>query len=247
MAGSELRGLRAPVLLLPNHPGYIDPVLILTHFYGSFRPRPVIYEDNFRSLLLRPLVKLLRAVPIPDLERPSQEAQQRAEQAVSEVIEGLRRGENFVLWPAGRVQHDGVERLGAARALTDILRAVPDAAVVLVRTRGVWGSMFTYARTGHSPLLGHCFRIGLLWLVANLLFFMPRRRVDITIEPLDRNKLPDLERDSVNRWLEGWYNADGPERPTYVPYHFLFGPRSYEFPSRTSAGRGRDRLGSGPP
>ena len=110
----RVRGLKDPVLLLPNHPGYIDPVLILTYLYGVFRPRPVLYEENFRSPVLRPLVKLLRAVPIPELDRPSHEALERAEQAVSEVIEGLRRGENFVLWPAGRVQRDGVERLGAA-------------------------------------------------------------------------------------------------------------------------------------
>lgn len=226
----RVRGPQGPVLLLPNHPGYIDPVLILTSFYGAFRPRPLLYEENFRSPVLRPLVKLLRAVPVPDLDRPSYEARLRAEQAVGEVIEGLRRGENFVLWPAGRAQRDGVERLGAARALTDILRAVPDAAVVLVRTRGVWGSMFSYARTGRAPRLGRCFLIGFLWLAASLLFFMPRRRVDITIEPLERGRLPELERDSVNRWFEAWYNADGPERPTYVPYHFLFGPRTYEFP-----------------
>lgn len=112
----RVRGLKGPVLLLPNHPGYIDPVLVLTYFYGVFRPRPVLYEENFRSPVLRPLVKLLRAVPIPELDRPSREAIECAEQAVSEVIEGLRRGENFVLWPAGRVQRDGVERLGGAGA-----------------------------------------------------------------------------------------------------------------------------------
>src|SRR5581483_3941012 len=55
----KISGLKGPVLLVPNHPGYIDPVLILTTFYGTFRPRPVLYEENFRSLLLRPLVKLL--------------------------------------------------------------------------------------------------------------------------------------------------------------------------------------------
>ncbi len=227
----RVHGLKGPVLLLPNHPGYIDPILFLTYFYGTFRPRPVLFEDNFRTPVLRPLVTLLRAVPIPELDRPSQAAHEAAEQAVAEVIAGLRRGENIALWPAGRVQHDGVERLGAARALTDILQAVPDATIVLVRTRGVWGSMFTWARTGRTPDLGRCFRDGLLWLAANLLCFMPRRRVDVTVELLDRGELPELERDPINRWFEAWYNADGPERPTYVPYHVLFGPRTYEFPA----------------
>jgi long-chain-fatty-acid--[acyl-carrier-protein] ligase len=235
----RVRGLKGPVLLLPNHPGYIDPILILTYFYYPFRPRPLLYEDNFRSPALRPLVRLLRAVSIPDLDRPSREALERTERAVAEVIEGLRRGEDFVLWPAGRVQRDGVERLGAARALTDILRAVPDVSIVLVRTRGVWGSSFTYA-SGRTPRLGRCFRTGLLWIAANLLFFMPRRRVEITVEPLDRARLPELERDPVNRWFEAWYNADGPERPTYVPYHFLFGPRSYRFPLGTAPAEGED-------
>ncbi|MDB5307978.1 MAG: hypothetical protein JWO38_2180 [Gemmataceae bacterium] len=226
----QVRGLKGPVLLLPNHPGFIDPVLILTAFYGAFRPRPVVYEENFRNPVLRPLAKLLAAVPVPALERPSREARARAERAVAEVIEGLRRGENFVLWPSGWVQRDGVERLGGASALTDILRAVPDAEVVLVRTRGVWGSMFTYARTGDRPRLLRSFVIGFLLLLANLVFFMPRRRVDITVERLDRGKLPELVKDKVNRWFEDWYNAGGPERPTYVPYHFLFGPRTYVFP-----------------
>jgi long-chain-fatty-acid--[acyl-carrier-protein] ligase len=237
----RVRGLNGPVLLLPNHPGYIDPVLVLTSLYGAFRPRPVLYEENFRSRVLHPLVKLLRAVPVPDLDRPSAEAHQRAEAAVGAVIEGLRRGESFVLWPAGRVQHDGVERLGAARALTEILRAVPEAAVVLVRTRGVWGSMFSYARTGSAPDLGQRLRIGLLLVAANLVLFLPRRRVEITLEPLERSQLPELERDAVNRWFEAWYNADGPERPTYVRYHFLFGPRSYEFPPESAPAVGEIR------
>ncbi len=225
----RVRDLKGPVLLLPNHPGYIDPVLILTYLYYPFRPRPLLYEDNFRSPALRPLVGLLRAVPIPELDRPSREALRRAERAVEEVIEGLRRGESFVLWPSGRVQHDGVERLGAARALTDILGAVPDVQVILVRTRGVWGSSFTYAR-GPAPQLGRDLRNGLLWLLANLIFFMPRRRVEITVEPLDRSRLPELEREAINRWFEAWYAVGGPERPTYVPYHFFFGPRTFVFP-----------------
>ncbi len=232
-----VRGLTGPVLFLPNHPGYIDPVLILTCLHEPFRPRPVLYEDNFRSPILRPLVKLLRAVPIPDLDRPSLEAQERTGRAIAEVIQGLRRGENFVLWPSGRVQRDGVERLGAARALTDILKAVPEVTVVLARTRGVWGSRFTYA-TGRTPRLDRCFRDGFLWLAANLFVFMPRRRVDIQIERLDRARLPALERDPVNRGFEAWYNVDGPERPTYVPYHFLFGPRNRVFPSAEGPAEG---------
>lgn len=148
----HLGRLKSPVLLLPNHPGYIDPVLILAVFYPTLRPRLMLYEEIFRGPILHPLVTVFNAVSVPDLDRPSCEAHKQAEQALEEVIAGLRHGDNFTLWPSGRVQRDGVERLGGARALTEILQSVPDAEIVRVRTRGVWGSMFTYARTARGLL-----------------------------------------------------------------------------------------------
>jgi long-chain-fatty-acid--[acyl-carrier-protein] ligase len=226
----QLEGLEGPVLVLPNHPGYVDPVLLLSTLWRALRPRPMLYEGNFRNPMLYPLTKLLRAVPVPDLSYASVQAREKTEQAVATVIEGLRRGENFILWPAGHVQHDGVERLGGARAAADILSAVPEADVVLVRTRGLWGSRFSYAYTGTRPNLVRRLWQGAGLLLANLLFFMPRRRVDITIQHVERNSLPELHRETLNPWLEAWYNSGEKETPTFVPYHFVFGPRAYEFP-----------------
>ncbi len=227
----QIQGLKGPILLLPNHPGLIDPVIILATFYPNLRPRTVLYEGNFPGLIGTFLIKLMRAVPVPDLHRPSQQAQLRAEQAIAEMIAGLRRGENFVLWPSGKAQRDGVERLGAARALTDILQAVPEANVVLVKTKGVWGSQFSFARKAKLPHLGRSFLNGAMLLVSNLFVLMPRRKIDITVDRINRQDLPQLNREEVNRWFEAKYNSEGPESPTYVPYHFLFGPRTYEFPS----------------
>src|SRR5262249_15351245 len=125
---------------------------------------------------------------------------------------------------------DGVERLGPARAAGDILQAAPDVHIVLIRTRGLWGSRFTYARTGSAPNLMGELKASALLLLSNLFLFMPRRRIEITVEVVDRHKLPELRRETLNPWLERWYNAEGPETPTFVPYHFLFGPRTYQFP-----------------
>ena len=113
-----------------------------------------------------------------------------------------------------------------------MLKAAPEANVVLIRTRGVWGSSFTYAPTGNMPdLRGSALR-GIGWLFANLLVFMPRRTVDITVEVVDRKNLPGTTREQINPWFEAWYNRGGAEKPTFVPYHFLFGARTFEFPER---------------
>jgi long-chain-fatty-acid--[acyl-carrier-protein] ligase len=226
----QVRGLRGPTLVLPNHPGMIDPPLVTTALWPALKPRPMVYEGNFRNPVLAPVAKLLNAVPVPDLEHASTSARAQAEEAVRRIVEGLRKGENFILWPAGRLQRAGTESLGGARALADILGEVPEANVVLVRTRGVWGSMFSWAPTGRAPHLLRLLFRGAGLLLANLLVFAPRRKVEITVERVDCGKMPQPRREVLNPWLEAWYNAGGPEAPTYVPYHFLFGPRTHEFP-----------------
>jgi long-chain-fatty-acid--[acyl-carrier-protein] ligase len=230
----NVRGLKGKTLILPNHPGMIDPPIVLTALWPTFHPRPLLYEGNFRSPFLRPLMSLLDAIRVPDLERPDAEAHAQTQQAIREAIDSLQRGRNVILWPSGMIMRDGVERLGPAQALTDILRAVPDVNLVVVRTRGVWGSRFTYAYTGaHPDLLGGLWA-GIGWLLASALLFMPRRRVDLTVDVLDKRKLPELTRQQVNPFFEAWYNQGGPETPTFVPYHHLFGPQTYTFPARAA-------------
>lgn len=226
----HLRNVKGPVLVLPNHPAYCDPPLVLATLWPWLRVRPMLFEGSFQNPLLAPAMKLLRAVRVPDLERASAQAREQAKQAIDEVIAGLRRGENFILWPAGHAERDGLEHLGGARSAADILRAVPEAEVIRVRTRGVFGSMFSYAYTGKAPeLVKNLFR-GLGLFLANLIVFMPRRTVDITLERVDRAHMPEAQRETLNPWLEEWFNALGPETPTFVRYHFLFGPRTHEFP-----------------
>lgn len=231
----QIRNLKGPVLVLPNHPGLNDPLLVLATIWPSLKPRPMVYEGNFKNPFMYLLMKLLNAVRVPALDQASTKARVRAQEAVDVVIAGLRNGENHILWPAGHMQHDGKERLGGARALADILQAVPQATLVRIRTRGLWGSMFGFAQTGEHPNLIGRYAAGLGWLLANLIVFAPRRQVEITIERIDREHLPELRRETLNPWLEAWYNDnDGPETPTYVPYHFAFGRRTFEFPQLRS-------------
>jgi long-chain-fatty-acid--[acyl-carrier-protein] ligase len=226
----QVRALQGPVLVLPNHPGYIDPPLVLLTLWPVLGIRPVLWEGFFQSAFARFLLRVLWAVRIPGIEQASTRARARTQEAINEVITGLRRGERFVLWPAGHAERDGLEHLGGSRSVADILAAVPDAQVVRLRTRGIWGSSFSYAYTGKSPRLGGVLLRGLGWLLANLLLFTPRRPVDMTLEVVDREHRPEPRREALNPWLEGWYNASGPETPTFIPYHFLFGPRTHEFP-----------------
>lgn len=223
-----------PYLILPNHPALVDPPNLIAHLWPSFQMRPLLLESNFRNPLLRPFKYVLRSIDMPDIIRASAEDRRRADEAVGEVIASLKRGDNVILWPSGRLSRDGSEKIGGARTAADVLAAVPGVTVVLARTRGLYGSMVSWA-DGEPELgkgLAKC--IG-LWL-ANLMVFAPRRRVTVALEAFTPEERPAPTREAVNRWLEEWYNADTPrEAPTFVPHHFLFGPRTHEFPPPPAA------------
>src|ERR1700722_5448964 len=178
-----------PYLILPNHPALVDPPNLTVHLWPIFLMRPMLLETNFRNPLLAPFAWLLRAIKIPDIVRASAEDRAKAVSAVAEAIAALKAGENVILWPSGRLSRDGSERLGGARTAADVLAAVPNVTVVLARTRGLWGSMFSWA-DGPPALMTGILRGLALW-AANLFWFSPRRKVTVTLEAFRPEKRPE--------------------------------------------------------
>ncbi|CAN5541226.1 hypothetical protein BH11PLA2_BH11PLA2_28030 [soil metagenome] len=219
-----------PYLVLPSHPAYIDPPNVIAYLLPKLHMRPMLLETNFDNPVLKPFAWMLRAINVPELEKASKEARLRAEEAVKTVAAALAAGDNVVLWPSGTLSRDGKDYMGAARTAADVLKAVPNTTVLLVRTRGLWGSCFSWARTGRKPSLTRGLFRGAIKLLTNLIIFAPRRKVTMTLEAFSTNERPEPTREQLNPWLEAWYNADGGEQPTYVPTHFLIGPRTYTFP-----------------
>lgn len=230
----RLQKLRGPVLVLPNHPGFIDPVLVMSQLGAEIPLRPLVVSFMYRPIFLHPLMKFIHALEVPDLVQHSHSAREQVEPLIQTVVAGLDRGENFLIYPSGRIERNGLEHIGFTRAVSDLLTLRPDTTVVLVRTVGVWGSMSTCALTGKDPDLGENFLKALGILLANLIFFTPRREIKMSIEIVDPKSLPGLNREKLNPWLEAWYNRGLSTEPIFVPYHFCFGPRTFEFPKFTS-------------
>src|SRR5262245_40551566 len=81
--------LKGPVLVLPNHPGYIDPFLLFVTLWPSLRMRPLVYTGTFQGLSGRMMVRLVNALEVPDLDVASVRARTEAEQAVVAISAGL--------------------------------------------------------------------------------------------------------------------------------------------------------------
>ncbi len=220
----QLKTLTGPTLVLPNHPAYIDPPLISSHIRLHKPLRPLVFSGTYRMPGVRPLMSLVDAFEVPDMSAHSRDAQAKVLAMIDSVVERLNAGDCMLIYPSGRLQRGNQEVVGAARAVHEIVARCPQVNVVLVRTRGVWGSMFSCAETGAPPKLGGRVRSAIGWVCASLFFFLPRRPVTMVVEVINRSDLPLDSREEFNSFLERWYNADGGQEPLFVRYHHFMGP-----------------------
>jgi len=208
------RGTRG-ILFLPNHPALVDPVILMTELHGRFQPRPLADQDQIDRPVVRSLVKLVRPISMPDPAVYGQRSQVEVERAIAGCIAALKQGENILMYPAGHIMRQRETDLAGNSAVETILREAPGIRVVLVRTTGLWGSALSRA-SGHAPNLGALVRRLVGAVLANGIFFGPRREVAIELaEPADLPRTAD--RATLNRALEAFYNREAPPA-IYVPY-----------------------------
>jgi long-chain-fatty-acid--[acyl-carrier-protein] ligase len=203
------------ILFLPNHPALIDPVILMTALYSRFRPRPLADKDQVDRPVIHWLAARMQALTIPDPLVYGDACRAEVEQGIERCIAALHGRSNVLIYPSGHIMRRRQEDLAAASAVETILQRAPDIRVVLVRTRGLWGSAFSRA-SGAAPRMGKIFPKAIRALLANGLFFSPRR--EVSIELVEPDDLPrDQGRAALNRYLESFYNRDAPPN-TYVPY-----------------------------
>ena len=221
----EIRGLEAirakgrrGILFLPNHSALIDPAVIVAWLYPSFELRPLADEHQVGRTVFGYIALLYGSRILPNLERSGVEARNRTRKALQDLADGLKAGENILLYPSGRLKRQTLEDIGSASGTETIVKAVPEARVVLIRQNGLWGSSFSIGATGEMPDIGTAVARGIKYLLLNGIFFMPKRRV--TIEIVEPDDFPRTgTRSAINRYLERFYNADALPN-TYVPYGF---------------------------
>lgn len=240
----DLMKKKKGVLFLPNHPAHLDPIFLILQVWKNFKVRPLVIEYVFRQPFINRIMKILRALPIPNFESSiNQLKMEKGKEVLDQIGKGLKKGENFVVYPAGKLKKQAAEVIGGASAAKRIVDDCPGVQVVLVRTTGLWGSRFSRALIGKSPDIKKNIFQGVKILLKNLIFFTPRRKVVIEFE-VEPKGLPKMDsRIEFNRFLENWYNQYPSEigttvtsEPlTLIPYH----PFSKKVPKVLAAEKGK--------
>ena len=210
------------IIFLPNHPAEIDPVLLEVALWKRFRLRPLITEHFYRLKGFKFFLDLARVLPIPSMDAAANKWRgKKVEKQFNAIVDKLRAGENFLIYPSGRLKISAMEILGGASFVHRLIERCPEVNIVLVRTTGLWGSMFSRALTGSSPNFGKTVWEGVKIILKNALFFTPKRKVKIELELPPADFPYNASRLEFNRYLENWYNQypeKGPEPLSLVSY-----------------------------
>ena len=171
----------------------------------------------------------MNAVRVPDLEK-SRRGVEIVAGLHQVVVDALAAGHNVLLYPAGQLTNSGLERVGNKQGAWQVCHQLPEGTrVVGMRIRGLWGSMWSRAKTGRSPNFAWTYLKGIFYVLANLLFFVPRRDVTITFEDItdDAVRYAAEGRQPFNRFLESFYNAPGEEQPLFLKHFFYVRGRGH--------------------
>ncbi len=207
----------AGILFLATHPAMIDPVILYSRLWPRFRLRALGDEDQVSRPFVRRWADWFGVVRLPDVARYGSAARDGARRSIEECGRLLASGQNLLVYPGGRIMRDREERLGGNSGVEKLLQAAPEARVVLIRTRGLWGSVFSRGGNGGDPPPPRTVAKRIVKTVlGNALFFAPRRPVDIVLwEPDDFPK--HQGRRVINPFIESFFNDNAPPN-TFVPY-----------------------------
>ena len=211
---------RLAYLVLPNHPAMVDPMLVGVTFWKT-PLKPLSDELFFHTGIVAPhVLKTLGAVAVPDLRKHRTAQGATIARGLGDIVKStLEDGGNVIFYPSGHIQTEPEhEDIGTRQLAYNMCGDLPEGVRVIgVRTRGLWGSIWSRKGRKTSPSFVPTFiKSVFLWFFWSP--FVPRRRVTMHIEDLtDRVKeWSSLTRLEFNRKLEEWYNdepqtnADGP-------------------------------------
>lgn len=177
-------------LLLPNHPAFIDPLILFSEC-AEVPLRPMVDERFFRNPIYRRVLALGDAILVPDLEKSHHRVQDalQARQLTDIVLSSLSQGKEIAFYPSGHVKLIDKEVIGNRRLAYEVCQQLPDnVEVVLVRTRGLEQSHWSKLKPKNFKL---------------------RRTVTMHFQVMtqDVKEWAKLDKRAFNAQLENWYNT----------------------------------------
>jgi len=225
--GVELLKNESAQLILPNHVSHIDPQIVATWIYEYKWVVPVVSERFMTYPFIGYIMRQWQAVPVADFRRGNRNPE-AMKSIYSGVVDALEKKRSVIIYPSGELASGGFEKIKNKQAAHVIVSQIPEGAQVIgLRIRGLWGSVWSKAWKGRQPDFMRTYGVAILYGLANLIFFVPRRKVTFELVDITENAKLQAQngRKVFNDFLEDFYNEFGEEAPVYKK-HFFYLPSS---------------------
>lgn len=222
LVNEDLLKTEAPKIILPNHVSHLDAQLmsIVVYEYTDFVP--LVHERFFKIPIIRYFLKHLKAVSVPDFKKGSRDISFK-ETFQKRIQKAFTNNKSVVIYPAGQLSKGGIEKIfNKQTAYTTVKNKPENVNVIGVRIKGLYGSIWSTAWKNKTPVVLKVFPIAILFYFVNLIFFCPKRRVNIEFVDITKEAEEHAKgkRRDFNQFLEDFYNKKGKEAPTFVRHIF---------------------------
>jgi len=99
----------------------------------------------------------------------------------------------------------------------------------------LWGSVWSRAWWGKSPSFFNVLVRSVFYVLANFIFFVPKRSIEIEFEDITeeaKRMAHSSTRQEFNRYLEAFYNSRGEEEARFLKHYFYAPKLKRKLPKR---------------
>lgn len=205
-------------LIFPAHIALIEPIIVFAYLWEKKSLSPVVTENYYNVPVLKQIFKSIWAIPVPDLAW-NKDKELDASAIVGDVISALKNNRNILLYPQWALARQWFQSIvGKKTAFYAAQQSPKDTKILTVNIRWLWWSRSSRAWTWKRPNLAIFFLKWLRFVLWNLFFFVPKRKVEIEIKD-STSLLHKTEKkwiDAFNQELEKIYNEKWEEKLNYL-------------------------------
>ena len=211
-------------LILPSHVALIDPVIISAFLWKKKWLSPVVTEDYYKVPVLKWVFDCIWAIPIPDLTWNKAKTL-NTNLIVWNITKALENGRNILLYPQWALARQWFQSIVWKKTAFYVAEQLPkNTKILTVSIRWLRWSRSSWAWTWKAPNLPLFALKGLLFTIFDLIFFVPKRKVEVEIKDSTTllQKICKKWVDAFNQELEKIYNAKWEEKLNYLSGLFWY-------------------------
>lgn len=134
ISGFDVFDTDAPVVVFPNHPALVDPIMMLSEIGRKKILSPVMTETYMNTPGIGPILRKLKTIPVGDIQRGGNAEDVKS--AFVGIKNALQNGQNVLLYPSGHIYVQSFEDTMGKKMAYEIVGILPAGTrIIVARTK----------------------------------------------------------------------------------------------------------------